>query len=181
MNIINNAWEFPSPFDFIHLRMLGELLPSSTIGTIYDALSPGGWLQISEWVQVLQCANHSVEGTALAKWDRAYQRGRFSSLPDAQSPVLSTNSHTALIKMGIPVTSPFRYEDLLHRAGFRRIHVKHADEESGEQVVYGIRFICGHLDMHMRRMTDMILERLTLSPSLISQRTGETAIMEQSR
>ncbi|KAK8109340.1 TAM domain methyltransferase [Apiospora sp. TS-2023a] len=108
MNIITDVWEFPTPFDFIHLRMLGELLPSGTIGSIYDTLSPGGWLEISEWVQVLQCPNHSLEGTSFAKWDRAYQQG----------------SLTALSKLGNAATFPYRYKSILHKAGFRRIHVR---------------------------------------------------------
>ncbi|KAK7960290.1 hypothetical protein PG988_011504 [Apiospora saccharicola] len=103
MNIITDAWEFETPFDFIHLRMLGELLPPGTIGSIYDALSPGGWLEISEWVQVLQCPNHSLEGTSFAKWDRAYQQGS---------------------KLGNAATFPYRYKSILHKAGFRRIHVR---------------------------------------------------------
>ncbi|KAK8013323.1 hypothetical protein PG991_009594 [Apiospora marii] len=137
MNIITDAWDFSNPFDFIHLRMLGELLPSSTISSIYGTLSPGGWLEISEWVQILQCPDHSLEGTSFARWDRAYQRGRFSFflIPllclhlccQFLSLFSRTNNHPVLRKSGNPATYPYRYKDMLQKAGFRRIHVrKHA-------------------------------------------------------
>ncbi|KAK8091419.1 hypothetical protein PG997_001780 [Apiospora hydei] len=73
---ITDAWKFQLQFDFVHLRMLGELPPLSAIDSLYEHLAPGGWAEFTEWVQVLQCPNHSVEGSAFERWDRAYRRGK---------------------------------------------------------------------------------------------------------
>ncbi|KAK7937174.1 uncharacterized protein PG986_014042 [Apiospora aurea] len=101
---ITDAWTFQLQFDFVHLRMLGELPPLSVIDSLYENLAPGGWAEFTEWVQVLQCPNHSVEGTAFERWDRAYRR--------------------ALSKLGRPATFPYHYKGLLKKAGFRRVHVR---------------------------------------------------------
>lgn len=63
-------WSFAEKFDFIHVRMLGDLNDRAQLfGSIYDNLSPGGWVEISEWVMLLQSPDHSTDNTAFNRWN----------------------------------------------------------------------------------------------------------------
>ncbi|KAJ9143406.1 TAM domain methyltransferase [Pleurostoma richardsiae] len=93
-------WTIDSKFDFIHVRMLGDVPgKSQLVQSIYDHLNPGGWVEFTEWIVLLQSPNHSFDGTAFHKW----------------------NLTTGLDKLGSSLYYPKEYKSLLRKAGFERI------------------------------------------------------------
>ncbi|RFU24243.1 hypothetical protein B7463_g12096, partial [Scytalidium lignicola] len=93
-------WNLDTPFDFVHVRMLGDLSEKGRlVQTIFDNLNPGGWVEFTEWIVLLQSPNHSFEGTAFHRW----------------------NQHLRLRKLGSSLFYPTEYKALLQDAGFEGI------------------------------------------------------------
>ncbi|KAI0480937.1 S-adenosyl-L-methionine-dependent methyltransferase [Xylariaceae sp. FL0804] len=97
----NEKWAFPAAFDFIHLRMLGSLSGEHVIRSIYDNLNPGGWVEITEWILVIQSPKASFSNTEFYKWNKYVS--------------------TALKKVGNSVDYVVGYGPLLQRAGFTNV------------------------------------------------------------
>ncbi|KAI1411059.1 S-adenosyl-L-methionine-dependent methyltransferase [Hypoxylon sp. FL1857] len=69
-------WKFNRPFDFIHVRSLGEPTDQRRLfKSIYDNLAPGGWVEFQEWILHAQSSDRSLEGTAFQKWNKLMAEG----------------------------------------------------------------------------------------------------------
>ncbi|KAI0830004.1 S-adenosyl-L-methionine-dependent methyltransferase [Hypoxylon sp. FL0890] len=69
-------WKYNRPFDFIHVRSLGEPTDSRRLfKSIYDNLAPGGWVEFQEWILHAQSSDRSLEGTAFQKWNKLMAEG----------------------------------------------------------------------------------------------------------
>ncbi|KAH8883184.1 S-adenosyl-L-methionine-dependent methyltransferase [Thozetella sp. PMI_491] len=97
-------WELETKFDFIHVRMLGDIPKKvELIQSIYDNLNPGGWVEFTEWIVRLESPNHTFQGSAFHKWNRLL--------------------HTGLRRLGSSVRYVRHYKSLLEKGGFERIVV----------------------------------------------------------
>jgi hypothetical protein len=79
----SQPWSFDHSFDFIHMRMVGEL-PNGKhklFETMYEHLVPGGWIEITEWLVKFQSGNHSLNMFNI--WNKNFKRGlkKFGSSP----------------------------------------------------------------------------------------------------
>ncbi|OAL39817.1 hypothetical protein AYO20_00729 [Fonsecaea nubica] len=67
-------WTFKKKFDFIHGRML--LTSCSDFPRLFrrafDALQPGGWLEMQDLYMPLLCDDGTLEGTAYGEWNDRY-------------------------------------------------------------------------------------------------------------
>jgi len=63
-------WTFTQKFDFIHGRLLFSAFssPEKAIQNSYDALIPGGYLEMQEVHFKLHSVDDSTQGTALERW-----------------------------------------------------------------------------------------------------------------
>ncbi|KAK6206912.1 TAM domain methyltransferase [Colletotrichum tabaci] len=101
-------WALDKQFDYIHVRMLGDIVDKEKfIQSIYDQLNPGGWVEFTEWIPVLQSPDRSLDGTSFQKWNRLLGQG--------------------LENMGRDIRYVQEYRPLLEKAGFERMKLtKHA-------------------------------------------------------
>ncbi|OHF04175.1 TAM domain methyltransferase [Colletotrichum orchidophilum] len=101
-------WNLNKQFDFIHVRMLGDIIEKEKfVQSIYSHLNPGGWVEFSEWIAILVSPDHSLEGTAFHKWNMLLQQG--------------------LQNMGRSMHYVSQYQPVLEKAGFERMKLtKHA-------------------------------------------------------
>lgn len=74
---MTEEWSFGDDnFDFIHIRMLGDLTHKTRlVQSIYDNLNPGGWVEFTEWIVQLQSPNHSLDGSAFRRWNCLLRQG----------------------------------------------------------------------------------------------------------
>lgn len=63
-------WVFPSPFDFIFLRLVVTGFDDHTtvIKKAYDNLRPGGWIEFNDVLFQLFCTDGTADGTHIQKW-----------------------------------------------------------------------------------------------------------------
>ncbi|KAI1760055.1 S-adenosyl-L-methionine-dependent methyltransferase [Hypoxylon sp. FL1150] len=102
---VDEDWKFTRPFDFIHVRSLGEPADKSRLfQIIYDNLAPGGWVEFQEWILYLQSPDRSLEGTTLQKWNRLMAEGKLG-----------------IKKLGRSLFYVLEYKNLLQQTGFRNI------------------------------------------------------------
>lgn len=74
---VNEEWDLNTTFDFIHVRMLGDVTDKERlIQTIYDNLNPGGWAEFTEWIVVLESPNNSLLNTSFYKWNELIRQGK---------------------------------------------------------------------------------------------------------
>ncbi|KAL7621888.1 hypothetical protein AAE478_007388 [Parahypoxylon ruwenzoriense] len=74
---VDEEWRFNHPFNFIHVRSLGEPVDKRRLfKSIYDNLAPGGWVEFQEWILHAQSPDRSLEGTAFQKWNKLMAEGR---------------------------------------------------------------------------------------------------------
>ncbi|KAK7943154.1 S-adenosyl-L-methionine-dependent methyltransferase [Apiospora aurea] len=75
---ITKPWPFESKFDYIHARGVPDF-PPDTREAVYDSmwnhLSPGGWIECTNWVMRLESADRSTQGTRCEQWFHAIERG----------------------------------------------------------------------------------------------------------
>ncbi|KAF4963479.1 hypothetical protein FSARC_8528 [Fusarium sarcochroum] len=63
-------------YDFIHVRQIGDIHDKKKlIQSTFDNLKPGGWVEFTEWIAILQSPNHSLNGTAFRKWNDLLEQG----------------------------------------------------------------------------------------------------------
>ncbi|KAK1687328.1 TAM domain methyltransferase [Colletotrichum godetiae] len=105
---ITTDWNLGRQFDFIHVRMLGDIVEKERfVESIYRHLNPGGWVEFSEWIAILVSPDHSLEGTAFYKWNMLLQQG--------------------LHNMGRSMHYVSQYQPILEKSGFERMKLtKHA-------------------------------------------------------
>ncbi|KAK8044954.1 hypothetical protein PG993_004978 [Apiospora rasikravindrae] len=63
---ITKPWPFESKFDYIHARGVPDFPPSTretVFDYMWDHLSPGGWIECTNWVMRLESADRSTQGT----------------------------------------------------------------------------------------------------------------------
>jgi hypothetical protein len=64
---------YTKPFDFIHMRGMMTCFsnPRSILAKAYDALLPGGYLEMQDSVFPMHCHDSTLAGTALDTWGKA--------------------------------------------------------------------------------------------------------------
>lgn len=64
-------WTFPYKFDYIHGRALGICFtdPRSVVAKAYDALSPGGYLELQDAIMPMQYIGDIPTSSYLYKWN----------------------------------------------------------------------------------------------------------------
>lgn len=125
---------------FVFLRYLGWLADWRTIFTsMYDNLEPGGWMEVHEWVLDVECADGSLEGSALAHWNSYIHQGRWPISPSAFPPPLSSARDTAkltpipprlvpgLARLGKTAFHAYAFEPILQDLGFRHLRQRRLD------------------------------------------------------
>ncbi|KAH7190448.1 S-adenosyl-L-methionine-dependent methyltransferase [Fusarium oxysporum] len=101
---ITHDWDFTGGgnFDFIHIRQLGDIQDKKKlIQSTFDNLKPGGWVEFTEWIAILQSPNHSLDGTAFRKWNDLLEQGMRS--------------------FGTTLYYPNKFKPLLQETGFKHI------------------------------------------------------------
>lgn len=118
---VDEEWKFNRPFDFIHVRSLGEPADKHHIfKSIYDNLAPGGWVEFQEWLLHVQSPDRSLEGTAFHKWNRLIAEGRLSLLNSLLYLAILT-FYTGTKKLGKSLFFILDYKNLLEQAGFQNV------------------------------------------------------------
>ncbi|KAI1839523.1 hypothetical protein JX266_014267 [Neoarthrinium moseri] len=69
----SQPWNYGGTFDFIHMRMGGELPigKHKPFETIYEHLKPGVWVEITEWLIKFQSPKHSLDKFNI--WNHAFK------------------------------------------------------------------------------------------------------------
>ncbi|KAH7153760.1 S-adenosyl-L-methionine-dependent methyltransferase [Fusarium sp. MPI-SDFR-AT-0072] len=101
---ITHDWDFTGSgnFDFIHIRQLGDIQDKKKlVQSTFDNLKPGGWVEFTEWIAILQSPNHSLDGTAFRKWNDLLEQGMRS--------------------FGTTLYYPNKFKPLLQETGFEHI------------------------------------------------------------
>jgi SAM-dependent methyltransferase len=101
---ITQDWDFAGGgnFDLIHIRQLGDINDKQKlIQSAFENLRPGGWVEFTEWIAILQSPNHSLDGTAFRKWNNLLEEG--------------------LQSFGTTLKYPEKFKSLLQDAGFEPI------------------------------------------------------------
>ncbi|KAM0396978.1 hypothetical protein ACHAQC_004505 [Fusarium culmorum] len=101
---ITQDWDFPGGgnFDFIHIRQLGDINDKQKmIQAAFDNLRPGGWVELTEWIAILQSPDHSLDGTAFRKWNNLLEEG--------------------LQSFGATMLYPETFKSLLQKTGFEPV------------------------------------------------------------
>jgi SAM-dependent methyltransferase len=67
-----DEWTYSTKFDFVHMRGMMTCFrsPRSILQKAYDALQPGGYLEMQDGVFPLQSHDGSLDGTALDRWGK---------------------------------------------------------------------------------------------------------------
>jgi hypothetical protein len=70
-------WTYSQKFDFIHGRLLFSTFksPAKVIQNAYDALAPGGYLEMQEVYFKLHSVDESIKGTAFKRWNEMLVAG----------------------------------------------------------------------------------------------------------
>ncbi|KAH6657408.1 S-adenosyl-L-methionine-dependent methyltransferase [Truncatella angustata] len=81
---------FPSPFDYIHLRMMVTSFqnPKIVMRRAFNHLQPGGWIEYQDWSADIYCQDTSTLGTSIHRWismlkDGAKRLGRDLEVPSS--------------------------------------------------------------------------------------------------
>ncbi|KAI7772270.1 hypothetical protein LZL87_007631 [Fusarium oxysporum] len=89
-------------FDFIHIRQLGDIGDKKKlVQSAFDNLRPGGWVEFTEWIAILQSPNHSLNGTAFRRWNDLLEQG--------------------MRNFGTTLKYPEKFRPVLQEVGFERI------------------------------------------------------------
>ena len=66
-------WMFTKPFDFVHMRGMMTCFrePRDILQKAFDALAPGGYLEMLDSIFPMHCHDDTLEGTALDIWGKA--------------------------------------------------------------------------------------------------------------
>ncbi|KAF2104273.1 S-adenosyl-L-methionine-dependent methyltransferase [Rhizodiscina lignyota] len=71
-----DPWLFRQKFDFIHVRLLAGSFKNwpTVIQSCYDALAPGGWLELQDYILPCEAPDESYAGTSLEQWNQVMLR-----------------------------------------------------------------------------------------------------------
>ncbi|KAH8653734.1 S-adenosyl-L-methionine-dependent methyltransferase [Xylariales sp. PMI_506] len=63
-------WSFPCPLDYVHLRSVGPCFDDIRVvlRKSFDAMAPGGWIELEDGDWIPKSIDGSLEGTALQRW-----------------------------------------------------------------------------------------------------------------
>ncbi|UPK99475.1 hypothetical protein LCI18_010410 [Fusarium solani-melongenae] len=103
---VTHDWDFTGGgnYDFIHVRQLGDIQEKmALIQRCFDNLKPGGWVEFTEWIAILQSPNHSLRGTAFRKWNDLLEQGMRQCgttlyYPDKLKPLLQETGFEHIIE-----------------------------------------------------------------------------------
>ncbi|KAF5593882.1 uncharacterized protein FSUBG_9655 [Fusarium subglutinans] len=101
---ITHDWDIfnGGDFDFIHVRQLGDIGDKKKlIQSAFDNLRPGGWVEFTEWIAILQSPNHSLNGTQFRRWNDLMEQG--------------------MRNFGTTLKYPEKFKPYLQEAGFERV------------------------------------------------------------
>ncbi|KAI1070908.1 hypothetical protein LB507_011059 [Fusarium sp. FIESC RH6] len=101
---ITHDWDFEGGgnFDFIHIRQLGDINDKKKlIQSCFEHLRPGGWVEFTEWIALLNSPDHSLRGTAFRRWNNLLEEG--------------------LQNFGTTLHYPEKFKPLLQETGFEPI------------------------------------------------------------
>ncbi|RQM08302.1 hypothetical protein DH86_00001488 [Scytalidium sp. 3C] len=72
-----DEWSYSNRFDFIHGRLLFTCFkdPSAVIKQAFNALEPGGYLEMQELYFKLHAVDDSTKATSLERWDELIYNG----------------------------------------------------------------------------------------------------------
>ncbi|KAK8069371.1 hypothetical protein PG994_005987 [Apiospora phragmitis] len=104
---ITKPWPFESRFDYIHARGVPDFPPNTrkaVFDSMWNHLSPGGWMECTNWVMRIQSADRSTEGTRCEQWFHAIERG--------------------VSAMGGSLLFPIEWQRLMTARGCRNIQVR---------------------------------------------------------
>jgi hypothetical protein len=101
-----DEWMYSSPFDFVHMRGMMTCFwnPRSILAKAYDALLPGGYLEMQGSVFPMHCHDSTLAGTALDVWGKACVE--------------------AAATIGRPWTNAPNYRGWMEELGFEDVHEK---------------------------------------------------------
>lgn len=101
---ITHDWDLKDGggFDFIHIRQLGDVQDKKKlIQSTFDTLRPGGWVELTEWIAIVQSPNNSLDGTAFRKWNDLLEQGMHN--------------------FGSTLHYPNKFKPLLYEMGFEHV------------------------------------------------------------
>ncbi|KAL3425459.1 methyltransferase domain-containing protein [Phlyctema vagabunda] len=104
---VEESWTYSKEFDYIHGRALVACFrdPSTVVRSAFEALAPGGYFEVQEFIMPLGCIDSTMDGTALQQWN--------------------ANMCQAADVLGRPLTNGKNYARYLHEAGFVDVVEKH--------------------------------------------------------
>ncbi|PHH89241.1 hypothetical protein CDD83_6432 [Cordyceps sp. RAO-2017] len=90
LDVEKDAWGLDHGFDYIHFRYVLSCFDDTraVIGTAFDHLSPGGYVEFHDFVFSIVDLDGSFKGTALERWQAAVSRGAASVGRDLNKAVL---------------------------------------------------------------------------------------------
>jgi len=99
-------WMYTKKFDFVHMRGMMTCFsnPRSILAKAYEALEPGGYLEMQDSVFPMHCHDSTLEGTALDIWGKACVE--------------------AAAKIGRPWTNTPNYKGWMEELGFEKVQEK---------------------------------------------------------
>lgn len=70
-------WGFDAPFDYVHARAMVTCFKDGqgVLGRVLENLAPGGWFELQDPCLPMQCDDGTMDGTALAEWNRLMVEG----------------------------------------------------------------------------------------------------------
>ncbi|CAG7559736.1 unnamed protein product [Fusarium equiseti] len=101
---ITQDWDFEGGgnFDLIHIRQLGDINDKKKlIQSCFEHLRPGGWVEFTEWIALVNSPDHSLRGTAFRRWNDLLEEG--------------------LQNFGTTLHYPEKFKPLLQEIGFEPI------------------------------------------------------------
>lgn len=72
-----DPWPFNTQFDYIHGRTLASRLntPSLVIKHAFDALSPGSYLELQDYIMPMRSIDHTYTDSSIEKWQTLILQG----------------------------------------------------------------------------------------------------------
>ena len=126
---ITKPWPFETKFDYIHARGVPDFPPKTreaVFDSMWNHLSPGGWIECTNWVMRLQSADRSTEGTRCEQWFRAIEKGKDISwyFPSHVGTFRWLTAGAGVSEMGGSLYFPFKWQPLMTARGCVNLQVR---------------------------------------------------------